>query len=313
MTDYQKKEIQMLLKTHIEQYPSQSKAVQALQGVSEATVINIRRADWESISDEMWTKVGKQVGYGKGKWQMIETQGAKMLINFLDDAREFGNVFAVTANSGSGKSFVSEWYENKRPNAYTISCSEYFNRKDFLREILKKLGKNNTGYSVTEMMEVIVEVSLKKENPLFIFDEFDKVSDSILYFFITLYNRLEGNAGIVMMATDHLAKRIMRGRKNNKKGYQEIFSRIGRRFISLPEVTQQEVFDIARANGVTDKQELHSIYNECDGDLRRVKRSVHKSKVRQLEKSRLKNAQKRSKWKSPSKPDRKPGKNMPNA
>jgi hypothetical protein len=34
--------------------------------------------DWESISDEMWRKVGKQVGFSnKGNWQMIETIGAK--------------------------------------------------------------------------------------------------------------------------------------------------------------------------------------------------------------------------------------------
>jgi hypothetical protein len=286
INDGTKKEIQMLLKTFIEQYPSQAKAVDKLQGVSEATVINIRRGDWESISEEMWRKVGKQVGFSnKGNWQMIETIAAKKLIGYLDDSREYGNVFAITADPGSGKSFISEWYENKRQNVYMISCSEYFNRKTFLQHILQKMGKANTGYNVPEMMDLIMDTVLKKENPLFIFDEFDKVSDSILYFFITLYNRLEGNVGMVMMATDYLAKRINRGKKNNKKGYAEIFSRIGRRFITLPSPTEKEVFEIAKANGVTDPQELHSIYNESDGDLRRVKRGVHKCKVRKLRKA----------------------------
>jgi hypothetical protein len=285
MNDYQKKEIQMLLKTFIEEYPSQAKAVQALKNVSEATIISIRKGEWESISDDMWTKVGKQVGYGKGKWQMVETESAKTLMNIFDDAREYGNVYAITADAGTGKSFISEWYENKRSNVYVVSCAEYFNRKVFLQQILHKMQKPNMGYSVPEMMDMIVEVSLKKENPLFVFDEFDKVTDSILYFFITLYNRLEGNAGIVIMATDHLAKRIVRGRKNNKKGYQEIYSRIGRRFINIPEVSQKEVFEICKANGVTDQQALHSIYNEADGDLRRVKRSIHKSLIRQLKKA----------------------------
>jgi Cdc6-like AAA superfamily ATPase len=286
MNDAMKKEIQMLLKTFIEQYPSQAKAVDKLQGVSEATVINIRRADWESISDEMWRKVGKQVGFSnKGKWQMVETAAAKKLINYLDDAREFSNVFAITADTGSGKSFISEWYENKRENVYMISCSEYFNRKTFLQQILQKMGKGNTGYNVPEMMDLIMETVLRKENPLFIFDEFDKVSDSILYFFITLYNRLEGNVGMAMLATDYLAKRINRGKKNNKKGYAEIFSRIGRRFITLQAPTEKEVFEIAKANGVTDPTDLHSIYNESEGDLRRVKRGVHKCKVRKLRKA----------------------------
>lgn len=286
MNESQKKEIQMLLKSFIEQYPSQAKAVEKLHGVSEATVINIRRGDWENISDDMWRKVGKQVGWAnKGNWQIVQTGATKKLIQIFDDAREFSNVFAVTADPGSGKSFVSEWYEKKRDNVYVISCSEYFNRKTFLQQILHKMGRPNTGYSVPEMMDLIVEISMKKENPLFIFDEFDKVSDSILYFFITLYNRLEGFAGIVMMATDYLAKRINKGKRNNKKGYSEIFSRIGRRYIGLPAPTQAEVFEIGRANGVNDPQDLHSIYNECENDLRRVKRSIHKRKVRPLKKA----------------------------
>jgi Cdc6-like AAA superfamily ATPase len=286
MTDSQKKEIQMLLKTFIEQYNSQAKAVNALKNVSEATIINIRRGDWESISDDMWRNVGKQVGFsGKGKWQLVETKAAQTLINFFDDAREFSNVFAITASPGSGKSFIAEWYEQKRQNVYLISCSEYFNRKVFLQQILSKMGKVNTGLNVPEMMELIIETSLKKEIPLLILDEFDKVPDSILYFFITLYNKLEGNMGIVMMATDHLAKRIMRGRKMNKKGYSEIYSRIGRRFMLLPDVEEKEVFEICKANGVSDPQDLHSIYNECDGDLRRVKRGIHKRRLKTMKKA----------------------------
>lgn len=285
MTESQKKEIQMLLKTFVEGFTSQAKAVNALKGVSEATVIHIRRGEWESISDDMWRNVGKQVGWSnKGGWQFVETAAAKKLIGLFDDSREFSNVFGVTAHPGTGKSFVSEWYEQKRENVYVISCSEYFNRKTFLQQILQKMGKANTGYTVPEMMELIIETARKKESPIIILDEFDKVSDSILYFFITLFNRLEGYAGIVMMATEFLEKRIRRGMRMNKKGYAEIYSRIGRRFITLPTATEKEVMDVAKANGAN-PADLHSIYNESEGDLRRVKRSVHKSKVRQLKKA----------------------------
>lgn len=276
----------MLLKSFVEQYPSQAKAVNALKNVSEATIINIRRGDWESISDDMWRNVGKQVGWNsKAKWQIVHTKATDTLINFFDDAREFGNVFAITADAGSGKSFISEWYETKRENVYVVSCSEYFNRKTFLQQILIKMGKPNTGLNVPEMMDLIVEISLKKELPLLILDEFDKVSDSILYFFITLYNRLEGNMGIIMMATDYLAKRILAGKKKNKKGYAEIYSRIGRRFAVLPAVSEKEVNEISRANGITDPQDLTYIYNGADGDLRRVKRAIHKCRLRTMKKA----------------------------
>lgn len=285
MTDSQKKEIQMLLKNYIEQFPSQAKAVSSLKNVSEATVIHIRKGEWESISDDMWRNVGKQVGWSnKGKWQFVETSAARKLIQLFDDAREYSNVFAVTAHPGIGKSFVSEWYESKYDNVYMISCSEYFNRKVFLQQILEKLGKANSGYTVPEMMELIIETTRKKESPVIVLDEFDKVSDSILYFFITLFNKLEGNVGIVMMATEFLEKRIRRGIRMNKKGYSEIYSRIGRKFIGLPTPTAKEVHEIAKANGAS-AEDLHSIYNESEGDLRRVKRSIHRSKMRQLKKA----------------------------
>jgi hypothetical protein len=284
ISEAQKKEIQMLLKDFIGQYPSQAKAVNALKGVSEATIIHIKRGEWESISDDMWRNIGSQVGFKKTKWQLIETGASRTLIDFFDDAREYSNVFAITADAGSGKSYTSEWYANKKDNVYVVSCSEYFTRKDFLQQILRSMGKSHEGHNVSEMMELIMETSRKKESPLIIFDEFDKVSDSVLYFFITFYNRLEGDLGMVIMATDFLAKRINRGVRNSKKGYKELFSRIGRRFISLPPITQKEVFEICKANGVSDPQDLHSIYNECEGDLRRVKRGIHKSLLKQAKK-----------------------------
>ncbi len=286
MTDHQKKEIQMLLKTFVEQYPSQAKAVNALRNVSEATIINIRKGEWESISDEMWRNVGKQVGYNhKGRWQMVDTVDFKTLVKYFDDAKEYGNVFAITAPSGSGKSFAGEWYEGKKENVFVVSCAEYFNRRVFLEQILMKMGKGHAGLNVAEMMDLIVDTLMKKENPLIIMDEFDKVPDAVLYFFITFYNRLEGNAGMVMMATEFLSKRIMRGRKMNKKGYSEIFSRIGRRFISLRGTSPEEVTEICKANGVSEREAIHYIYNECEGDLRRVKRGVHKTKLKLAKKA----------------------------
>lgn len=276
----------MLLKTYIEQYPSQSKAIASLKNVSEATVINIRKGIWESISDDMWRNVGKQIGFSaKGTWKMVETVDFKTIVHYMEDAQEYSNVFAMIVPSGGGKTFTARWFQANRQNVYHIECSEYFNRKEFLRKILEAMGKENVGLNVSEMMEMIVSILMRQENPLLILDEVDKLPDPVLYFFITIYNKLYGKCGIVMMATEFLNKRIMRGRRMNKKGYAEIFSRIGRKFISVRGTTKEEVAEICKANGVSDAQIIHSIYNEYEGDLRRVERGVHKAKVRKLKKA----------------------------
>jgi hypothetical protein len=117
------------------------------------------------------------------------------------------------------------------------------------------------------------------ESPLLILDEADKLSDQVLYFFITLYNQLEDHCGIVLIATDHLQKRINRGLKLNRKGYKEIYSRIGRKFVELHGVGSTDVAQICMANGINDTKQIKEIYNDCEGDLRRVKRKIHAFKI----------------------------------
>lgn len=137
------------------------------------------------------------------------------------------------------------------------------------------MGKNSGGYSVYEMMSAILETILSVENPIIIIDEADKISDPLLYFFITIYNETEDKCGIVLQATDHLKKRILKGVSMNKKGYKEMYSRIGRKFVELPANNQGELKKIAQLNGVSDDFELNRIVNESEGDIRRVKRLVH--------------------------------------
>jgi len=77
-------------------------------------------------------------------------------------------------------------------------------------------------------------------------------------------------------------KRINRGIKLNRKGYKEIHSRIGRKFIELRGINSTDVAQICAANGVTDPKAFKTIFNECEGDLRRVKRSIHAFKNKKV-------------------------------
>lgn len=279
MTDSDKKEIQKLLKDRVSEFSSQRKALMTLNDVSEATGIQVLKGNWESISDSMWRNIGKQVGFNsKGSWRFVPIVASKQLANILDDAGESGNTYAVVANAGGTKTFTSAHYAKKDTNTFHIQCSEYWNRKTMLGEILSAMGKDNLGYSVAEMMEQIVKTVMPLDEPKIVVDEFDKLSDSLKYFFISLYNRLDGNCGLVIMGTDFMQKQIEQGVRKNKKGFKEIFSRIGRKFIHLKPVTENEVADICRENGLKDQALIKNIFNEFEGDLRRVKRMVYKFK-----------------------------------
>ena len=86
---------------------------------------------------------------------------------------------------------------------------------------------------------------------------------------------MEDECGIVLLATNHLEKRIRKGVKLNKKGYNEIWSRLGRKCVELKGVDAADIAAICEANGVTQRVEVDAIIYNSESDLRRVKRKIH--------------------------------------
>lgn len=275
MNTEQKQQVTDLLRAFCEQKGSQNKAANALNGVSSATISQILNGKIELVANEMWRNIEGQIKGESKDWQIVETSDFKRLKMLFKDSQEYANVFGIIGDAGSGKSKSIEIYEQENENVFALSCSEFWNKKYFLQELLRKMGRDYSGLTISEMMNESIRQVLKRKNPVIILDEADKLTDQVLYFFITLYNKLEDNAGIILIATDHLQKRIDRGLNINKKGYKEIYSRIGRKFIELKGVTYTDVTQVAHANGVTDLRTIKMIWEDSEHDLRRVKRKIH--------------------------------------
>lgn len=278
MKQTEKQAIAEKLKAYVGSKESQNKAAKALKGVSAATVSQVLNGNWELISDEMWRTIASQIGYEARKWVVVQTEGYDSMYEVLSDAQENALVFAVIGDAGCGKSQAIKVYGERNHNTLVLSCSEYWNRKQFLMELLRSLGVDASGCTVVDMVADAVHQLKRREGVLLVLDEADKLSDQILYFFITLYNQLEDHIGIVMCATQHLEKRIVRGVRNNRKGYREIYSRIARKFVQMPVVNASDIAAVCMANGIMDKQTINEIVDDSDCDLRRVKRLVFAAK-----------------------------------
>ena len=276
MTDNEKKQISEQLRAYCEQKGSQNKAAASLNGVSSATVSKILSGQWETIADEMWRSIAGQIGAGKTAegWQLVPTRAYKTMTFTLESAQRDALVMGVIGEAGSGKTEAIKTYTAGGRNVYHLVCSEYWNRRTFMAKVLQTMGVTYSGTTVADMMDTIVDTLKRKESPLIVLDEADKLSDQVLYFFISLYNQLEGHCGIIMTATRYLKARIEKGLRLNRKGYAEIYSRIGRKFVEVPLLNSEDVAAVCVANGITDSKAINSIVDEADGDLRRVKRSV---------------------------------------
>ena len=275
MTQEQKQQICDQLRAYVEQKGSGNKAANSLNGVSSATISKVLTGKWETIADEMWRSIASQTGSAETKgWQVGKTRAYEAMTFALENAQRDSLVMAVIGEAGSGKTEAIKNYTAEGRNVYHLVCSEYWNRRTFMAKVLQSMGVTYSGNTVADMMETIVDTLKRKEQPLIVLDEADKLSDQVLYFFISLYNQLEDHCGIIMTATKYLRVRIEKGLRLNRKGYAEIFSRIGRKFVELPLLNSEDVAAVCVANGVSEAKAINGIVDEAEGDLRRVKRSV---------------------------------------
>ncbi len=282
MNDKQKESIREALRQYVAKYPSQNKAAASLDGTSAGTVSTILAGKWDSVSDEMWKKIASQVGtISPSAWQTVETTAAKEMAYAMTDAQEWKNVTWVVGEAGCGKTTAAKLYEREHTGAFYVLCSEDMRRSDFIREVAKKIGLKTDGMTLREMLDAIIGQLIQTENAVLLFDEADKLTERVFHYFIDLYNRLEDKCGMVFFSTSYIKRRMSMGLRYDKKGYNEIHSRIGRKFFELEKTDANDVYAICVANGLTDRKGIAEVVRDAeqyDFDLRRVKKGVHRVK-----------------------------------
>ena len=278
ITEQQKTKTRDRLARYVQRYPSQNMAAVSLKGISAATVSNILSGKWKNISEDMWQRLESQLIKNEG-WQIFSTAAYRDMTFFLADAQEQSSVMWVAAPAGIGKSTAAASYAALNRNVYRLTCATDMTKSDFVHELAAQIGVRTAGMSIREAFQEILRHVVTLERPLLIFDEADKLADSVMYYFISIYNALEDRCGIVFLSTSYIKKRIRNGVMKDKKGYDEIESRICRRYVDLTPVSAAEIEQICLVNGLSDAAavgRVRSEARECGNDLRRVKRCVHK-------------------------------------
>lgn len=240
--------------------------------VSTATISQMINNNWSLIRSEMWQKVKINLRINWG-WQTAEISNLKILNHLLKATQERSMSICISHNAGAGKSHTYKLYERTYANVIYIECKNYWTKKSYVKHLLTASGLSNTG-TVEELIDRFVEYAKNVNKLLVIIDQFDKLKDGSMDLFMDFYNELDGHCGFVLSGVPALKKRIERGCQYDKIGYKELRSRIGRKYINLNEVSEADVSAICQANGVSNKQVIDEIYNTCEGDLRRVRRSI---------------------------------------
>lgn len=291
LTTEMKEQVRSALIAYRSNYPTLNRAAESLQGVSSATVSQLCNGKYELISDEMFIRIATQIGFAFDSWNLHEGKTFKEITFTLSDAQAYKNVTWIVGDAGCGKTTAAIEYRRTHRNVFYILCSEDMRRSDFVREIAKQVGAPTDTTNLRDMLENAISMISFLGNPLLVFDEGDKLTDSVFNYFISIYNRLEGHSGIVFLSTDYIKRRMEAGLRYNKKGYKEINSRIGRRFFDVSPTEQNDIYAICQANNLTDRADIEEVLKDArrsDNDLRRVKRCIHRQK-RIIEAKRVNN------------------------
>lgn len=276
-----KEQVRSALIAYRSNYPTLNRAAESLQGVSSATVSQLCNGKYELISDEMFIRIASQIGFAFDSWNLYEGKTFCEITFALSDAQAYKNVTWIVGDAGCGKTTAAIEYRRTHRNVFYILCSEDMRRSDFVREIAKQVGAPTDTTNLRDMLENAISMISFLGNPLLVFDEGDKLTDSVFNYFISIYNRLEGHSGIVFLSTDYIKRRMEAGLRYNKKGYKEINSRIGRRFFDVSPTEQNDIYAICQANNLTDRADIEEVLKDArrsDNDLRRVKRCIHRQK-----------------------------------
>jgi DNA transposition AAA+ family ATPase len=231
----------------------------------------------------MWRNISSQVGGNLTGWEIVNTKTFEAIMFAMKNAKEEKSTTWVVGDSGCGKTTAARTFLKENKETFVILCSEDMKKSDFIREMAHQIGICTNGLNIRDMLNDVISKLAVMREPLVVFDEGDKLTDTVFTYYISLYNRLEDKTGMIFLSTSYIKNRMMNGLRYNKKGYQEIYSRIGRKFFELDANEATDVYSICRANGISDPKVIGDIVKEVERyefDLRRVKKAIGVAKKR---------------------------------
>lgn len=271
ITTEQKHQIASEVK-HLCSLTSQNK-VATKAGVSSATISQMLNENWKLIKDEMWQKVVVKLKI-ELNWNTANTTNLDYIYKHLVQAKSQSLSFGIADKAGAGKSECYKHFAKSYPNVIHVECMTFWKQKSFAKALNTACGLDDFG-TTEDLIERFMDHVSGLHQPYVILDQLDKLKDASLDLFIDFFNNLP-NCGFLLSGTPALEKRFKRGVNIDKTGYHECWSRIGRKWLKLQRASLHDIAAICKANGIDDLEVIESIYDNCDDDMRRVKRDVQR-------------------------------------
>ncbi len=221
---------------------------------------------------KMLQKIASALGYRESSWQLVRSiHNYRRIETVVRDAQQEAMWMAISNPAGSGKTGTLEDIYNRDTTGSVLfmQAEEWSGRQFLLKLIEKTVGIESlkgTYKTIAQMTDILTSyfLDMSLDLPVLIIDEVDKLKPSALRTLIPIYNRTENRLGVVLSGTENFEKEIKAGVRLHKKGFDELESRFGRTYINLKGATEQDVFAICEANGLTDQESVCVVWSELE-------------------------------------------------
>lgn len=216
--------------------------------------------------------IAAALNYKESDWQLVRTIGNyTKIMQAFNDAKQESMWFAIANKAGSGKTgTLEDVFNQDQTGSVTFIQAEEWSGRQFLMKIIAKTvgeatlkGKYKT---LSELTDIVANYfnEMSFENPVLLIDEADKLKPAAFRTLIPIFNRTEDRLGLIMSGTENLEKELKAGVRLSKKGFDEVESRIGRKYINLHGATEKEVHQICQTNGVSCELTQAKIWGEIE-------------------------------------------------
>lgn len=296
MLNYNQQEKEQISKLIMQKYEesgfdSLSKFAKSIDLLS-ADLTNIKDrkfiANSSLIGEPKWVKLARIVRFDKRKvneWKTANTDVFQYVWDQLETCMEESITAILCDDAGIGKTYAAEMFAKKNKYAFHIDCCANPGKAAFVRSIAQAVGVGRYG-KLNDLIDDSVFALSQMEQPILILDEAGDLEHNAILILKRLYNALKGNCGFYLIGADGMKKKIKSGIMNEKLGFVEVFSRMGKSFKhimpKLPNDKKKKMIEMAiqigKANGLTNT-ELDILRDkmaegEVLSDLRKTERAI---------------------------------------
>lgn len=219
-----------------------------------------------------------QEGEALSQHPIQPTKNYEKATSCLNYSNQHKALYMLIGNNGFGKTSSIKHYVKNRPNMRYFRVGEKERPKAFFGRLIHEISSEQEmdidlllrssylDYLIDRLSNEIID---DRGVDLIVIDEFGNFTPRFLPILRQLWDNISPRAGMVLAGPPSILKEMRKWQKEDKRGINEIFSRVGHRVQLLEKPSIKDVRLICNSRGIHDKKLISKFFkNQLMKDYR---------------------------------------------